>query len=122
MPTALIEMMGASSGQGETPSPEKLIRSEIMVNNGDHGRCDFLKPRTAYCPPGWSPSTVRQSESYSAEKYYCFKNAGKSYGDEDLCLAEGGQRIWFPADGAYKDLFNYLETEQDEPLVLDQRT
>ena len=103
-PVALIQSMGAS---GEIP-PDKIIRSEIVVNNGVN-RCGFLEPNTVYCPSGWSPITERTFDDHRKEGYYCFKNAGMSYGNVDLCPAEGGQKIWFPANSVYKDLLKILK-------------
>lgn len=106
-PASLIQSLGAS---GKT-SPDKLISSEIVVNNGVDS-CGFLEPNAVYCPSGWSPIAERTFDDNRKEGYYCFKNAGMSYGNVDLCPAEGGQRIWFPANSVYKDLFTVLENGQ----------
>ena len=103
-PVSLIQSLGASG----TTSPDKVISSEIVVHNGVDS-CGFLEPNAVYCPSGWSPMAERTFDANRKEGYYCFKNAGMSYGNVDLCPAEGGQRIWFPANGVYKDLFTGLK-------------
>ena len=103
-PESLIQSLGAS---GRT-SPDNIISSEIVVNNGID-RCGFMKPNDVYCPVGWSPTPVRTFDPNRKDEYYCFKNAGLSYGNVDLCPSEGGQRIWFPANGLYNDLFKILK-------------
>ena len=108
-PITLVQSMGASG----KISPEKVISSEIMVNNGID-RCGFLEPNAVYCPSGWSPEAERTFDVDRKEGYYCFKNAGVSYGNIDLCPAEGGQRIGFPANGVYKDLFAFLKNSDDQ--------
>ena len=102
-PASLIQLLGSSG----TTSPDKTIQSEIVVNNGVDS-CGFRKPNEVYCPSGWSPTPVRTFDPTRKEGYYCFKNAGLSNGNIDLCPAEGGQRIWFPANGIDKDLFKLL--------------
>ena len=83
-----------------------------MVNNGIDS-CGFMKPDDVYCPTGWSPTAIRTFKGTRKEGYYCFKNAGLSYGNEDLCPAEGGHRIWFPAKDVHKDLFDLLRGKLD---------
>ena len=114
LPGALVEMMGISAkAHGTGFSPDNIVKSDILLTSGDDGRCKFLKPGTAFCPPGWLPSIDRQSENGEIKDRFCFKNAGISYGDDDLCSSEGGERVWFPADGVYSDLFDYLQTDQE---------
>ena len=68
-----------------------------------------MEPNSVYCPTGWSPAATRTFDPNRKEEYYCFKNAGLSYGNVDLCPAEGGHRIWFPANEVHYDLFNLLK-------------
>ena len=110
-PESLIESLGASGKM----SPDKIIQSEIVVNNGVD-RCGFLEPNDVYCESGWSPVPIRTFDANRKEGYYCFKNAGLSYGNLDLCPAEGGHRIWFPANNVYKDLFKILKARQDSGI------
>lgn len=104
----MIQSLGAS---GQT-SPDKVIGSEIVVNNGIDS-CGFMDPNTVYCPTGWSPEPIRTYDPNREDKYYCFKNAGMSYGNVDLCPAEGGRRIWFPGNGVHHDLFKLLKVNHD---------
>ena len=97
-----------SSGQA---TPDQILSAEIVVNNGIDS-CGFMEPNSVYCPTGWSPIPVRTYDSNRKEGYYCFKNAGLSYGDVDLCPAEGGHRIWFPANYIHHDLFQLLKSMQ----------
>ena len=107
-PSSFIQSLGSS---GRT-SPDQIIKSEIVVNNGIDS-CGFMKPDDVYCPTGWSPTAIRTFKGTRKEGYYCFKNAGLSYGNEDLCPAEGGHRIWFPAKDVHKDLFDLLRGKFD---------
>ena len=102
-PASLIQSLGASG----KVTPDKIINAEIVVNNGID-RCG-LSPNTVHCPPGWSPTPVRTYDSNRKEGYYCFKNAGLSFGKVDLCTAEGGHRIEFRADGVHRDLIKLLK-------------
>ena len=87
--------------------PDKIIAAQNVADNGID-RCR-LSPNTVYCPLGWSPTLVRAYDSNRKEGYYCFKNAGLSFGKVDLCTAEGGHRIGFPANGVHHDLFKLLK-------------
>ena len=102
-PASLIQALGASG----KVTPDKIMNAEIVVNNGID-RC-ALSPNTVYCPPGWSPTPVRAYDPNRNEGYYCFKNAGLSFGNVDLCPSEGGHRIGFPANGVHHDLFKLLK-------------
>ena len=96
-----------SLGSSGTTLPDKIIQTEILVNNGLDS-CGFRKPNDGYCPSGWTPTPVRTVNPTRKEGYYCIKNAGLGNGNIDLCSAEGGQRIWFPANGKNKELFKVL--------------
>ena len=111
-PIPLIQSLG-SAGK---ISPDTVLRSEILVNNGVNS-CGFMENNAVYCPTGWSPAQIRTFDSNRKEGYYCFKNAGLSQGNVDLCPAEGGQRIWFPANHVYKDLFDLLRKTRNKRSI-----
>ena len=111
-PTLLIQSLG-SAGK---VSPDTILSSEILVNNGVDS-CGFMKPNTVYCPTGWSPAKIRTFDANRKEGYYCFKNAGLSHGNVDLCPEEGGQRIWFPASHVYKDLLELLKNTRHKRSI-----
>ena len=101
---SLIQSLGSS---GKT-SPDKIISAEIVVNNGIDS-CGFMELNSVYCPSGWSPTPIRHYDPNRKEGYYCFKNAGLSYGNIDLCPAEGGHRIWLPGNEVQYDLLKLLK-------------
>ena len=68
-----------------------------------------MEVNSVYCPSGWSPSPIRHYDPNRKEGYYCFKNAGLSYGNIDLCPAEGGHRIWLPGNEVQYDLLKLLK-------------
>ena len=111
-PIPLIQSLG-SAGK---ISPDTVLGSEILVNNGVNS-CGFMKYNDVYCPTGWSPAQIRKFDSNRKEGYYCFKNAGFSQGNVDLCPAAGGQRIWFPANHVYKDLFALLRNTRNKRSI-----
>ena len=92
-PKSLVRYLGAPD-----ISPDKLIKSEVLVDNGID-RCKFLTSNAVDCPPGWSITDGKIFDSDSGKgSFYCFKNAGLSYGWDDLCQSggfskEGARRI-----------------------------
>ena len=68
-----------------------------------------MELNSVYCPSGWSPTQIRHYDPNRKEGYYCFKNAGLSYGNIDLCPAEGGHRIWLPGNEVHHDLLKLLK-------------
>ena len=102
-PDSLIQSLGSSG----ITSPDKIIQTEILVNNGLDS-CGFRKSNDGYCSSGWTPTPVRTVNPTRKERYYCIKNAGLGNGNIDLFSAEGGQRILFHANGKIKDLFKVL--------------
>ena len=102
-PASLIQSLGAS---GKVP-PDKIINAEIVVNNGID-RC-ASNPDTVYCPPGWFPTSVRTYDPNRKEGYYCFNNAGLSFGNVDLCPAKGGHRVGYSANEMHHNLFKLLK-------------
>ena len=68
------------------------------MNNGID-RCKYLTSNAVDCPPGWSITDGKIFDSDSGKwSFYCFKNAGLSYGWDDLCQSdefskEGARRI-----------------------------
>ena len=92
-PKSLIRYLGAPD-----ISPDKLIKSEVLVNKGID-RCKSLTANAVDCPPGWSITDGKIFDSDSGKgSFYCFKNAGLSYGWDDLCQSgefrkEGARRI-----------------------------
>ena len=68
------------------------------MNNGVD-RCKFLAATAVDCPPGWSITDGKIFDSDSGKgSFYCFKNAGLSYGWDDLCQSgefskEGAHRV-----------------------------
>ena len=68
------------------------------MNNGID-RCKSLTANAVDCPPGWSITDGKIFDSDSGKgSFYCFKNAGLSYGWDDLCQSdefskEGARRV-----------------------------
>ena len=97
-PKSLIESLGQPN-----VSPDAIIKSKILVSSGIN-RCKSLTPNSAYCPSGWTLIDTKIFDSDGEQRQYCLKNAGLSYGNEDLCQAGefgklGAHRIRLPMKG-----------------------
>ena len=97
-PKSLIESLGQPN-----VSPDAIVKSKILVNSGIN-RCNSLKPNAAYCPGGWTLIDGKIFDSDGEQRKYCLKNAGLSYGNEDLCQVGefgklGAHRIRLPVKG-----------------------
>ena len=94
-PKSLIESLGEPN-----VSPDAYIKSKILVDSGIN-RCSSLRPNAAYCPGGWTLVDTKIFDSDGEQRQYCLKNAGLSYGNEDLCQVGefgklGAHRIRLP--------------------------
>ena len=91
------------------------------MNNGID-RCKYLTSNAVDCPPGWSITDGKIFDSDSGKgSFYCFKNAGLSYGWDDLCQSEefskeGARRVRASELGS-KQLFFCLDIS--DMLLLD---
>ena len=101
-PKSLVRYLGAPD-----ISPDRLIKSEVLVNNGIN-RCKFLTAHAVDCPPGWSITDGKIFDSDSGKgSFYCFKSYGLSYGWNDLC-----QSAEFSKEGARRVRASELGTKQ----------
>ena len=97
-PKSLIETLGQPN-----VSPDAQIKSKILVDSVIN-RCNSLRPNAAYCPGGWTLIDDKIFDSDGEKRQYCLKNAGLSYGNEDLCQVGefgklGAHRIRLPMKG-----------------------
>ena len=97
-PKSLIETLGQPN-----VSPDAIVKSKILVDSGIN-RCNSLRPKEAYCPSGWTLVDTKIFDSDGEQRQYCLKNAGLSYGNEDLCQVGefgklGAHRIRLPIKG-----------------------
>ena len=106
-PKSLIESLGQPN-----VSPDAHIKSKILVDSVIN-RCNSLRPNTAYCPGGWTLIDDKISDSDGEQRQLCLKNAGLSYGNEDLCQVGefdklGAHRIRLPIQGIkHHDVVQY---------------
>ena len=97
-PKSLIETLGQPN-----VSPDAIVKSKILVDSGIN-RCNSLRPKESYCPIGWTLVDTKIFDSDGEQRQYCLKNAGLSYGNEDLCQVGefgklGAHRIRLPIKG-----------------------